>query len=56
MTVNADYAIITVTQFNRVIRVTQIRLRNSSKRHYADYANTDFNYVEILVITQWTTC
>ena len=35
--------------------ITQIRLRNSSKRHHADYANTDFNYAEILVITQWAT-
>ena len=37
---------------NELRRNTQINYAN----HYADYANTDFNYAEILVITQWATC
>jgi len=36
--------------------ITQIRLRNSPKCHYADYANTDFHYAKIQFITQWATC
>ena len=35
-----------ITQITQSLRnsITQIRLRNSSKSHFADYANTDFNY------------